>query len=136
MTAARSVLADPVSFSTIARNIVTLFEKALVAHLLGDWLFQNDWMAQNKMALRHPAAWVHAAIHGLLLGLVLGWKGGLVLAVLHLFVDTRIPLNAWSALVRQTRDGPLHSHVQIWADQVVHIACIAAWLFVQPLLSA
>ena len=113
---------------------MTIFEKALLAHLIGDWLFQNDWMAQNKTELRHPAAWVHSAIHGVLLGLALGWMGGLVLAVIHLLVDTRIPLAVWSGWLRQTRGGPLQGHVQIWADQVVHIACIAAWLGVQPLL--
>ena len=52
--------------------MMTLLEKGLVAHLVADWLLQNDWMAVNKKDLRHPAGWVHALIHGVLLGLALG----------------------------------------------------------------
>jgi hypothetical protein len=136
LAASRSGLAATTSISTIARLVVTIFEKALVAHLVGDWLFQNDWMAQHKSDLRHPAAWVHAAIHCLLQGLVLGWVGGLVLGLAHILVDTRIPLTAWATLIRQTKEGPLQGHLQIWADQVIHIACIALWLQAVPLLPA
>ena len=57
--------------------VLSLFERGLVAHLVADWLLQNDWMALNKMNLRHPAGWVHAAIHGVLLGFALGWREGL-----------------------------------------------------------
>ena len=40
---------------------LTLFERALVAHLVADWLLQNDWMAHQKTSLSHSAAWVHGA---------------------------------------------------------------------------
>lgn len=115
---------------------MTPFEKALVAHLVGDWLLQNDWMARHKSRLAHPAAWVHGAIHGVLLGLALGWLGGLVLAVVHVLTDTRIPQRWWTRLFRQTADGPSALHVAIWGDQVLHIAMIACWLWLAPHIGA
>jgi len=113
---------------------MTPFEKAFVAHLVADWLLQNDWMARNKSSLAHPAAWVHASIHGVFLGLILGWVAGVTLGVLHMLVDTRVPQRWWGRVYRQTGDGPLRDHVQIWGDQVIHIATIALWFLVEPLL--
>ncbi len=113
---------------------MTLFEKALVLHLVGDWLLQNDWMALNKPNLRHPAAWVHMAIHGLLQGFVFGWIGGLVLAVVHLLLDTRIPQQWWSRVFAQTNKGEMGVHVFVWGDQVIHIGTIALWILLAPSL--
>jgi hypothetical protein len=113
---------------------MTLFEKALVLHLVGDWLLQNDWMARNKDKLRHPASWVHGGIHTVLLGLVFGWCGGLVLGLIHMLVDTRIPQRWWSRTFGQTQTGEMGLHVLIWGDQVIHISTIALWMVVSPLL--
>ncbi len=113
---------------------MTPFENALVAHLVGDWLLQNDWMARNKASLSHPAAWVHSGIHGILLGLALGWPAGLGLGLIHMLVDTRVPYNWWTRLFRQTTGGPSYDHLVIWADQVLHVLTIAMWLWFAPLL--
>jgi hypothetical protein len=112
---------------------MTPFENALVAHLVADWLLQNDWMARNKTSLLHPAAWVHAGIHGVWLGFILGWRGGLILGVLHMLVDTRVPQRWWGRVFGQTTTGPLGDHVMIWGDQVIHIGLIALWFHVAPL---
>jgi len=108
--------------------MLTPFERGLVAHLIADWLLQNDWMAKNKMNLKHPASWAHAAIHTIALGLALGWPAGLALGVVHLLIDTRLPLQQWQRIFRQTTEGPAALHLAIWADQVIHIACIATWI--------
>lgn len=104
------------------------FESALVAHLIADWLLQNEWLATHKMNPRHPAAWVHSGIHMVFLGLILGWQAGLVLGILHLLIDTRIPLRWWQQTIGQRRDGLLGQHIAIWSDQVLHIVCIAGWI--------
>jgi hypothetical protein len=108
--------------------ILTPFESGLVAHLLADWVLQNDWMARNKMSLGHPAAWTHAAIHGLCLGLALGWQAGLVLGVVHLLIDTRIPVAWWMRNFKKCDQAPEAGSIAIWLDQTLHIICIALWV--------
>src|SRR3954468_8464160 len=101
---------------------LTLFEPGLVAHLVADWLLQNDWMALHKTNLRHPAGWVHASIHVVLLGLALGWRGGLVLGILHLLIDTGRPVNWWVRVFKKCDGAPQAGLIRIWTDQVLHIA--------------
>ena len=113
---------------------MTPFEKAFVAHLVADWLLQNDWMALNKQSLRHPAAWVHALIHTLLLGWALGWLGGLVLGVLHLLIDTGKPINWWVRVFKKCDGSPHAVLIRIWTDQVLHIGAIALWVILAPKL--
>jgi len=108
--------------------MLTPFERGLVAHLIADWLLQNDWMASNKMKLNHPAAWTHAGIHALALGIALGWPAGLVLGLVHLLIDTRFPLRWWQRVFHQTTEGPAALQVAIWGDQVLHITTIAIWV--------
>jgi hypothetical protein len=107
---------------------MTLFERGLVAHLVADWILQNDWMALNKTNLRHPAGWVHASIHALLLGLALGWMGGVVLGTLHLLIDTGKPINWWVRVFKKCDAAPHALLIRIWTDQALHIALIAAWV--------
>lgn len=108
--------------------MLTLFEQALVMHLIGDWILQNDWMATNKTSLKHPSAWIHGAIHFVLQSLILGWVAGLVLAIVHMLIDTRVPFRWWRRVFRMTAEGPNALHVAIWTDQVLHVITIAAWV--------
>lgn len=108
--------------------MLTLFEQAIVMHLIGDWILQNDWMATNKPNLRHPAAWIHAAIHAVLLTIVFGWQGGLILGLAHILIDTRIPFRWWRKVYRMTAEGESASHVAVWTDQVLHVLCLAIWV--------
>jgi hypothetical protein len=108
--------------------MLTLFERGLVAHLVADWLLQNDWMALNKANLRHPAGWVHASIHGVLLGLALGWMGGIALGILHLLLDTGRPVNWWIRVFKKCDAAPQAALIRISTDQVIHITAIAAWV--------
>jgi hypothetical protein len=126
----------------------------LVLHLIADWPFQNDWMANNKMKRRtrrlrrgngitspprryrppapwwdrHFAAYVHAIIHGVALALIFEWVA-VPLAFVHLLIDTRVPVVKWSQWVGQTQPkGPeydIGTEVRIWTDQVFHVTCIA-----------
>jgi hypothetical protein len=108
--------------------VLTPFERGLVAHLVADWVLQNDWMALNKRSLRHPAAWVHAAIQGLCLSLALGWLAGLVLGFVHLLIDTRVPMDWWIRFFKKSGKAPEATSIAIWLDQTLHIVCIAAWV--------
>jgi hypothetical protein len=108
--------------------MLTPFERGFVAHLIADWLLQNDWMATYKVNLRHPAAWTHAAIHAVFLSLVLGWQAGLVLAVIHMLVDTRMPASWWQNVIVQTKKGQIALILKVAVDQVFHIVPIAVWI--------
>ena len=107
---------------------MTPFEKGLVAHLAADWVLQNDWMARNKTSLRHPAAWTHAAIHALCLGFALGWLAGLVLGIIHMLVDTRVPVAWWIRFFKKCGQAPEASLIALLLDQTLHILCLAAWV--------
>lgn len=141
----------------------------IVLHLIADLPLQSDWMAKNKMLrrqpkdrqgdglmtpprmytpatrwwIRHPAAYVHAGIHGLLLAVIFGWTA-IPLAVAHLLIDTRKPVAWWSKLMRQTQpegfsvltgDGlsalrtvlvvDMGTLVRFAMDQTFHIICVA-----------
>jgi hypothetical protein len=108
--------------------MLTPFEKGLIAHLVADWILQNDWMARNKTKLWHPAAWSHAAVHALCLGLALGWPGGLVLGIVHLLVDSRVPVSWWIRHFKKCGQAPEVGTIAIALDQTVHIVCIAVWV--------
>ncbi len=113
---------------------MTPFERGLVAHLVADWLLQNDWMAVHKANLRHPAGWVHASIHAVLLGLALGWLGGIVLGVSHLLLDTQWPVNWWVRVFKKCDGAPHAVLIRIGTDQAIHSALIAAWVAFARLL--
>lgn len=93
-------------------------------HLTVDWLFQNEWIAQNKLNLLHPAGYIHAGMHGLALLIVFPWTAALGLAVAHLVIDTRRPLNLWRRVVSQSSHEPLDTVVHIWRDQSLHLLTI------------
>ncbi len=108
--------------------MLTPFERALAAHLTADWILQTDWMARNKTSLRHPAAWTHAGIQALCLGLALGWQAGLALGFIHLLVDTRVPVLWWMRWFKGCEKAPEAGRIALWLDQAVHLLCLAAWV--------
>ena len=107
---------------------MTPFEKGLLAHLIADWVLQNDWMARHKTNLAHPAGWTHAAVHAVCLTLALGWQAGLVLGAVHLLIDTRVPVSWWMRVFKKCDQVPEAIWIAIWLDQTLHIASIAAWV--------
>jgi hypothetical protein len=107
---------------------LTPFEAGFMLHLVADWLLQNEWMAVNKLRITHPAAWIHSGIHGILLGLLFGWMGGLVLALLHMIVDTRVPINWWIKVFKKCERSPDMPILLIGCDQVLHVGCLAGWI--------
>lgn len=59
----------------------------LILHLLGDYVFQSDWMAQNKTKRFAPAA-AHAVVYSLpFLMLKPSLAAFLVILVSHFFID-------------------------------------------------
>lgn len=109
-----------------------LFIWGYVAHLVADAMLQNEWMAVNKVSLKHPASWVHSGIHFAALLFVFPLWAALLLAVSHLLIDTRVPLQLWRRFYRQTSDpaNPAFIAFAMWQDQSAHILAlaVAAWM--------
>lgn len=143
----------------------------VVLHLIADWPLQNEWMAKYKAVRRarttydsyygtengwkrgpwwdrHPAAYVHAGIHGAIQLLIFPWWAALFIAATHLLIDTRVPVVWWSQKIGQTQPRVMHpmvkyptgdaephmsgdplysigTEVRFWTDQVFHIAIVA-----------
>lgn len=102
-----------------------LFVWGSLLHLVADWLLQTEWMTRHKTNLRHPAGWVHGGVHALLLSAVFPWGAALAVGVIHVIVDTRVPLRWWLRHYKRLSDGPHRLTVEIWADQVLHLVIIA-----------
>lgn len=94
-------------------------------HLVIDWPLQNEWIAEHKTSLRHPAGYIHAAAHGVVMLLVFPWEAALGIAVAHLLIDTRRPLELWARVSTQPQAGPLAITIHIWRDQTLHVTTIA-----------
>lgn len=67
----------------------------LIAHLVGDYLCQNDWMAANKKRRTWPCI-VHVALYTLSVWLFTGW-GAIPLAIVAVthFIQDRTQIVAW-----------------------------------------
>lgn len=102
-----------------------------LAHLVADWLLQNEWMVQHKQDLRHPAGWVHGAIHSLALLLFLPWSLALLIGLSHVLIDTRLPVRWWKRLAGKAAADPRSllpqtQMVELAVDQVLHLVVLAA----------
>jgi hypothetical protein len=73
-----------------SKHATTLLIWGIVIHLFCDWILQNQWMAENKMSLKHPAAYVHSGIHLAGLLLIFPWYAAVAIAITHLLIDTRV----------------------------------------------
>lgn len=110
---------------TIGLHATSLLIWGIAIHLFCDWILQNDWQARNKSNLLHPAAYVHSGIHFVGLLLIFSPVWALVIALVHLLIDTRVPLQFWRKIYRQTTTGDVALHVAMWGDQVCHITVLA-----------
>jgi len=106
---------------------------ALIGHLVGDYLLQNDWMALNKKKSSIPCA-VHCLLWATSVCLFAswGWIPWLVLLVVH-FVQDRTQIIAWwMKFNRQEKfmQPPLGPWSIIVVDNVWHVVQVwAVWKF-------
>lgn len=102
---------------------------ALIGHLVGDYLLQNDWMALNKKKSGLPCG-VHCLIWATCVVAFAGW-GSLawaVLLVVHFAQDRTDVVRRWMGLVGQDRfaTGPCSPWSIIVVDNVWHVLQIYA----------
>ena len=107
---------------------------AWVLHLIVDFLFQDEWQATYKVDLTKSAGYVHAGMHTLAMLLVFPPLVAVLVGVIHLFIDTRIPLKWWARIVKVPAGGDIVLHIAIWRDQVLHVAVLAGAVLLAQLL--
>lgn len=100
---------------------------ALIGHLAGDYLFQNDWMALNKKQHSFHCA-VHCFIWSLCVTAFAGWWSPWTFAVLfttHFIQDRSGLISAWMNLIgqRQFRDAMKPWSIII-VDNIWHIVTL------------
>ena len=121
---------------------MTLFGWLCLAHFVGDWMLQNDWMARNKG--RNPAGracLIHCAIYTATVGGVYwlatggwlpvsawqpapAWRQLLFAALVflsHWAIDGWRLAERWGMLLGQTPGPPVRTVV----DQTMHILVLA-----------
>lgn len=109
-------------------NTLTL---AIIGHLVGDYLLQNDWMALNKKTRADPL-FVHCLLWSASVTLFAGWGhwAWLILFSTHTIQDGTNIIPRWMDLIgqRQFRTGPCAPWSIIVVDNVWHIVTIwAVW---------
>lgn len=114
---------------------------AIVGHLVGDYLLQNDWQALNKKTDAHICA-LQASLWTLSVGVFSGWLflqnwRGLLIAVIlygsHFVQDHTNIVTWWMDFIgqKQFRTGPCAPWSTIVVDNVWHILTIwLVWRFV------
>lgn len=107
---------------------------AIIGHLVGDYLLQNDWMALNKKKRIFNCA-VHCALWTLSVCFFTGWWSTVVVSVLflsHMIQDHTMIVSLWMALIGQDKfaTGPCAPWSVIVVDNVWHIVTLwAVWKF-------
>lgn len=101
----------------------------LIAHLIGDYLLQNDWMALNKKT-RHLPCLVHCTLYSLIvfaLTLWPWWAIGMVFAAHYAQDHTNIVLR-WMKFIgqKQFATGPCSPWSIIVVDNVLHLVLLYA----------
>ncbi len=108
---------------------------AIIGHLVGDYLLQNDWMALNKKKDFVPL-FVHCVFWTASVVLFAGWFSFPAIVILystHLWQDGTGVITRWMDLIgqKQFRTGPCAPWSMIVVDNVWHIVTLwAVWRFV------
>ncbi|RLT45190.1 MAG: DUF3307 domain-containing protein [Chloroflexi bacterium] len=113
---------------------MTLFEWLLVGHLIGDWVFQNDWMARHKQdGLFNRAILIHCAIYTAVLLLIyflpaaqpqslrVFLRVAIFVYLSHWLIDATGLARRWMRFFKQT-DALF---MRIAVDQILHVIALA-----------
>ncbi len=106
---------------------MSLFEWLLIGHLVGDFLLQNRWMAENKARYWGPLL-VHCLVYTSAVSLLalcaggLSWPGIIIVFAAHIVLDRRKFTDFWANKITNA-DMPW---LKIMIDQSWHLVVLAA----------
>jgi hypothetical protein len=103
---------------------------AFLGHMVGDYLLQTDWMAENKKEQTWPCL-VHSTIWAASVVLFAGWLSWipfLVLLAIHFLQDRTYMVRSWMRLTGQEHfiDGDYAPWSIVIVDNTFHLLQI--WL--------
>lgn len=113
---------------------MSLFAWCVIAHFVGDFLFQTGYEARNKAEgrflnlalLTHVAKYTGAFVMLCLAGLI-AWPWLILIFVSHTLIDRRWPVIAWRRHING--DGPEAIQSTFWLtiviDQIFHLIVLA-----------
>lgn len=114
---------------------MTVFESLIVAHILGDWIFQTEWMAVNKIKKALPLI-VHVFIYHIFIWIALGYQYGyanikvyavlLILMIIHALLDVKWTVDGFMRFMRINVNREPNIVLQLSIDQSLHIILLAA----------
>lgn len=115
-------------------NPISPFDLLLIAHLIGDYLLQTEWMAKYK-AERWAPLLAHCTVYTLVIGLVsylfipagLSWWAIGLVFVSHVFLDRRGFVAFWYRRVMRVTDDR-NKWLMIVVDQSFHLIVLAVAL--------
>ncbi|HQY94479.1 MAG: DUF3307 domain-containing protein [Caldilinea sp.] len=109
---------------------MTIFAWLIIGHFIGDWMFQNDWMARDKRGRWWSAQCVvHCLVYAGILALVAWLGSGRTLAIgqlslifcfillTHWLIDGFNLAHHWGRIISQTQSD----FVRIVVDQTIHL---------------
>ena len=110
---------------------------AFLGHLVGDYIFQNDWMAENKKIRSIPCL-VHSTIWATCVTVFAGWgwMPFLALLVCHFIQDRTYIVREWMHINGQDRFaiGVYAPWSMVIIDNTFHFLQIwLIWKFLVPL---
>lgn len=108
-----------------------IFVFASLAHFIFDFCLQNEWIANNKHNVRHPAGYVHSLIMTIPMLFFFPLWAAILIGVTHFIIDTRAPIKWWMNLMRNNLPNePWFLYVAITVDQIWHVTIIAILAFI------
>ena len=101
----------------------------LIGHLIGDYLLQNDWMAQGKKRSHWPC-FIHVAIYTAAVMVFTWWPWWSAIAVFvpHYLIDRWqfVPWYMRTAGQTAFMEPPMSPWSRIVVDNVMHLVCLFA----------
>jgi len=122
--------------SQVEVNHFSAFDILLLAHLIGDYMLQTEWMAKYK-AQRWIPLLTHCVVYTVVIACMAYWfiPGGLSLwailfvFVTHVLLDRRTFVYIWyRKIMRVTEDGS--KWLMIICDQTFHLIVLALALVI------
>jgi hypothetical protein len=93
----------------------------LLAHLFGDYVIQNSWMANNKEKRTFPCI-IHCLTYSLCFAFISSWQALLVIFTTHFFIDRFGLAKNWKLKgMNENTPDYIKFFVSVAVDNTIHL---------------